>query len=464
MSRTSPGARTTRRRVEVNATTVLAVVLPLLTVAALLLVRPGDTSTPAQAPTRTPLTSASVVCPSALPGAGPAYLTTAQKRVRGEVTVGSGADTTPAPLASGKITDLDQGAGGPLTVLSEDSLAPGLVAARFGGRQLAATTCTAPAPDQWFTGVGAGARHTSVLELVNPDSGPAVADVTIYGQAGVIDVPRLRGVSVPGHGSIRLDLGQVVPRRDELAMHVVTSRGRLATSVLDRHRELGAGATTEDWLPAQTEPATENLLLGLAGGKGGTHTLVLANGGADEIRAEVRIISPDSVFAPKGLEEIRLAPESVTQVSLTSQVLAALADGAAGVEVQSTAPVTATLRSTSGGDLSHAVVGTPVHEGAMVLVPEGAKQVLLAGAERAGVVTVVAWSATGEELVSTRAEVAPGRGTVVRLPAKATLVSVVPERTDVVGAVQVSGNGTAVIPLTELVWSGLIPDVRPGLP
>lgn len=463
MSHTSPGARTSRRRVEINTTTVLAVLLPLLTVGALLLVRPEATPTPVHPPERTALTRASVVCPSALPGAGPAYLTTAQKRANGEVTVGAGEDTEPAPLESGRITSLDQGTG-PITVLGEDDLAPGLVAARFGGQQLAATTCTAPAPDQWFTGVGAGARHTSVLELVNPDSGPAVADVTVYGRAGVIDVPRLRGVSVPGHGSVRLDLGQVIPRRDELAMHVVTSRGRLAASVLDRNQKLGRGGVSEDWLPAQTEPTTENLLLGLAAGSAGTHTLVLANGGADEVRATVRIVSPSSVFAPEGLDEIRLAPESVTKVSLTGAVTAALPDGASGVEVRSTAPVTATLRSLSGGDLSHAVAGTPVHEGTTVLVPEGSKQVLLAGAERAGAVTVVARSATGEELVSTRAEVAPGRGTVVKLPAKATLVSVLPERTDVTGAVQVFGNGTAVVPLNELVLSGLVPDVRPGLP
>lgn len=463
MSRTSPGARTSRRRVEVNATTVLAVVLPLLTVGALLLVRPAETSTPAQAPSLTALTRSSVVCPSALPGAGPAYLTTAQRRVDGEVTVGAGDETAAAPLASGRITKLDQDAG-PLAILGEDDLAPGLVAARFGDQQLAATSCTAPEPDQWFTGVGAGARHTSVLELVNPDAGPAVADVTVYGHRGVLDVPRLRGVSVPGHGSIRLDLGQVVPRRDELALHVVTSRGRIAASVLDRNQQLGRGAASEDWLPAQTEPTTDNRLLGLADGAAGTHTLVLANGGADEVRAEVRIISTNSVFAPKGLEEIRLPPESVQTVSLTGPVLAALPDGASGIEVQSTAPVTATLRSLSGGDLSHAVGGTRVHEGSTVLVPEGAKQVLLAGAERAGAVTVVARSANGKELASTRAEMVPGRGTVVKLPAKATVVSVVPERTDVTGAVQVSGNGTAVVPLTELVLSGLIPGVRPGLP
>lgn len=463
MSHTSPGARTSRRRVEINTTTVLATVLPLLTVGALLLVRPDATPTPVHPPDRTALTRASVVCPSALPGAGPAYLTTAQEGADGEVMVGAGEDTEPAPLQWGRITDLDQGVG-PLSILGEGDLAPGLVAARFGGQQLAATTCTAPAPDQWFTGVGAGARHTSVLELVNPDSGPAVADVTVYGRAGVIDVSRLRGVSVPGHGSVRLDLGEVIPRRDELALHVVTSRGRLSASVLDRNQKLGRGGTSEEWLPAQVEPSTDNLLLGLAAGNAGTHTLVLANGGVDEVRATVRIVSTSSVFAPEGLDEVRLAPESVTKISLTGPVTAALPDGASGVEVQSSAPVTATLRSLSGGDLSHAVAGTPVHAGSTVLVPEGAKQVLLAGADRAGAVTVVARSATGDQLVRTRAEVAPGRGTVVKLPARATLVTVLPERTGVTGAVQVSGNGTAVVPLTELVLSGLVPDVRPGLP
>ena len=41
-----------------------------------------------------------------------------------------------------------------------------------------------PAAVRWFTGVGAGASHRSVLELTNPDAGTAVADVTVLGRAG----------------------------------------------------------------------------------------------------------------------------------------------------------------------------------------------------------------------------------------------------------------------------------------
>ena len=76
---------------------------------------------------------------------------------------------------------------------------------------------------------------------------------------------------------------------------------------------------------------------------------------------------------------------------------------------------------------------------------------------------MVARSATGEELARTRADLRPGRGTVVPVPPRATLVTVVPEGTTVSGAVIVSGAGAAVVPLTESLMSGLVPDVRPGL-
>ncbi len=462
MSNPVPGARSSRRRVDLDLPSVLAIVLPLLTVAALLLVRQHAPVEETGAPTRTALTRASIVCPSALPGAPTAYLSTAGKGAEGSVEVRTGPDAGTVRISADQVSAVDRGRG-PLTVTGEDDLAPALVGARFGAGKLAAVSCSATAPDQWFTAVGAGAKHNSVLELVNPDAGPAIADVTVYGGVGRIDVPRLRGVSVPGRSSVRLDLGSVTPRRGELALHVLTSRGRLAASVSDTYDELGAGQSSQDWLGAQPAPSTRNVLMGLAPGEG-TRSLSIANGGADEVRVSVKVISEDSVFAPEGVEEIRVAPDSVHRVTLTGSLLSAIRKGAVGLEVTSTAPVTATLRSFAEGDLSHAVSGTPVSSGARVVVPQGPKQVVLAGAEAAGVVTVVAFSESGERLASMRAEVGPGRGTVVKLPEKAVLVAVTPERTPVTGAVLVSGNGAAVVPLTELVRNGLIPAMSPGLP
>jgi Family of unknown function (DUF5719) len=464
MSHTNPGARTARqRRVDVDVTTVLAVVLPILTVVAVLLVRPGDAGSSTHAPSRTALTSASVVCPTALPNAPTVHLATADKGVHGDVEVAAGEDKQKVNVSSGSVSTVSPGEG-PVVVTGQGDLAPGLVGARFGAQSLAAVNCPATSPDQWFSAVGAGAGHDSTLELVNPDAGPAVADVTVYGASGVIDVPHLRGVRVPGHESVRLDLGQVVPRRAELALHVLTSRGRLAASVLDSADELGSGASSSDWLPAQAEPTTSNVLLGAAAGQG-TRELALANPGEDEARVTVKVISPKSVFAPEGLDEIRLAPGTAKRVDLSEQLASAIDQGAFGLQVDSTVPVTATLRSVVDGDLSHATSGTPVTTGSTVVLPEGDKQVLLAQADGVGVVRVMARSADGKKVATTSAEVRPGAGAVVKLPPNATLVSVVPSRVSVVGAVQVTGaGGAAVVPLVELVRNGLIPDVRPGLP
>ena len=149
---------------------------------------------------------------------------------------------------------------------------------------LAAAPCREPIPDQWFTGVGAGAHHSSVLELVNPDAGPAVIDATLVGQDGIVDAPELRGVAVPAQGVVRINLATTIPRRDELALQVMTSRGRVVATIRDRYDQLGTGAAARDWLPGQSAPATSNLLLGLPSGAG-QRSLVIANPESDETRA-----------------------------------------------------------------------------------------------------------------------------------------------------------------------------------
>jgi len=464
----APGRRSARTRSRrLDITLVLAVLLPLLGVGALALVRPDPATDPVEPPTRTALTQAARVCPTALEGAPEVSLTSAADDVRGSVQVGLGGQQEPIEVVSGEITVMPDRPDA-LAVLGADETAPGLVAARFGGAEPAVATCPAPAAVTWFTGVGSGAGHTSVLELVNPDAGTAIADVVVYGGTGIVDADALRGVSVPGGTSVQLDLGSVVPRRDELAVQVTAVRGRVGALVLDRFDGVGSAELTQDWLPAQAEPAVSNLLMGLAPGSG-RRTLVIANGSDDEVRADLRIVTGRSVFAPEGLPEIRVAPNSVRRIALSSVLDPAIADGATGVLVESTGAVTATLRSYVAGDLSHAVPSDVVDTPATVLLPEGAdgsaKTVELAGATSQGVVTVVSRSASGEELDRTRAEISPDLGVTVTLPPGAALVTVRPDRTRVVGSVMMAGPaGAAVVPLRVPATNGLVPAVRPGLP
>jgi hypothetical protein len=463
----APGRRSTRRGRRINLTTLLAVVLPVLCALALLLVEPSGTTETSAAPTLTALSRATVVCPSAMDGSSDVAITSAAEDVRGPVRVGLGSDSDEADVASGEVTTVDGGTG-PVAVSGEDDTAPGLLAARFGADAQAVASCLAPAPLAWFTGVGAGAGHTSVLELTNPDSGTAVADVTVYGRHGVVDAPRLRGISVPGGNSVQLDLASIVPRRDELALEVVAARGRIGANVLDQYDPLGSGKTTQDWLPAQTEPSTSNLLMGLPAGADARRTLVVANGGPDEVRASVQVVTERSVFTPKDVPDIRIPPESTAKLKVSGPLARLLGDGVSGLLVTGTEPVTASLRSYVDADLSHTAPDRAVDGPATVLLPGGdrspTRTLQLAGAEHVGVVDVVSRNDSGEELDTARVDVTPDHGVSVKLPAGATLVTVTPSRTAVSGAILVAGRGAAVVPLTTPDVNGLVPSVRPGLP
>jgi hypothetical protein len=454
-----------RRRI--GADVALAVVLPVASGLALLALHPDRDQPQGQPPVETPLTSAAVVCPGALPGSGDLLGVSTVgadpgTKVSGDVQVGLGPSTTPLKVRNGKVSTAIAGPG-PTVVSGTGDLAPGLVAGRSRPAPLAATDCGPPMADQWFTAAGADATHDSVVELVNPDAGPAIADITVRSPSGVLDVPSLRGISVPGHSSSALDLGQVVPRRGELSVDVHTSRGRLAVHVVDSYDELGNGVRTEDWLPAQDEPSTSAVLLGLVNGAG-DRTLVLANPGADEVRATIKVVTASSVYAPSGVEPVRVAPDATEAVSLDDVLAQAAKDGALGVVVEATGPVTTSLRQVVGGDLSLLGAAPAVDAPTAAVVPTGPKRLLLGGPDAVGVATVTSFSAKGKQLDQQRVELAPGAGADLTLPDDAALVTLTPERTSVRAEVLLTGTGTAVVPLRELVLTGLVPDVRPGVP
>jgi hypothetical protein len=447
---------------------LLAVVLPIACALALLVLSPDRSQPEGQPPVETPLTSASLVCPGPLTGPGADVLGVSTlgvdpaTKVQGDVQVGLGGAVSPLRVRTGRVSTAPSGTG-PSVVTGTDDLAPGLVAGRSRSAPLAAVDCAPPVADQWFTAVGAGATHDSVVELVNPNAGPAIADIIVRSPTGLVDAPALRGVSVPGGTSTRLDLGQIVPRQGELSLEVHTSRGRLAVHVVDAYDELGTGTRAEDWLPAQAEPATATMLLGLAAGAG-ERRLVLANPGASEVRATLKVVTPTSAFAPSGVETVRVGPDSTASVSLDDVLAQAATDGAIGLLVEATGPVTAALRQVVGGDLSLLTAAPELDQATAAVVPAGPKRLLLGGPGAVGVATVAAYDAKGKPLAEQRVELTPGAGADVPLPDGAVLVTVTPERTSVRAAVLLSGTGTAVVPLRELVLTGLVPDVRPGVP
>lgn len=455
------GRRSAVRR-SVSPTAVLAVLLPALTVSALFLVQPHEPVPRQAAPEQVSPSRVDLVCPSGPEGSE--LVLAAAGRASGDVSSYSPGEIDPSRPISLVADAVETLARSETTFVRGDGeIAAELIGARVAADDLAATECVVPRPEYWLTGIGAGADHATTLELGNPDEGPAVADVTVWGRTGQLDVPMLRGVTVPGGESQVLDLAELLPRRSELALHVVVSRGRMVASAWDEIPPLGSRPAAGGWLPPVAEPGTEQLLLGLAGGDG-TDTLVLSNPGADEARVELRVVTEDASFVPEGQQEIRVSPESVETITLTETVRSQIREGALALQVTSTAPVTVALRSVLGGDLVHAPTVTGTEAPMTALVPAGDATLVLARADGAGVAVVAAYG-DGELLAEKRVELTDGSGGTVDLPRGTDLVRVTPRRTDVAASVVVTGRGGAtVVPLRELVRYALIPDVRPGLP
>jgi hypothetical protein len=451
-----------RRRVAVGAgrrpspLTLLAVVIPLLTIAALALVRPADTPPTTAAPTSAPLDRTTAVCPPRLPGAddirlGSTGLGTGDLALR----VGRADDTE--PLEDGVAARSERQY---VVVNGVGDLAAGLVATRGGAGS--AVACEQPAPERWFTGVGASAEHASTLTLVNPDKGPAVADVTVWDGSGPVEVPALLGVRVPGGRSTSFDLSEVTPNRDALALHVTVSRGRLASSVVDVIDPVGRGPAVREWLPAQTTPATTSYVVGV-GTTPGDRTLTLANPGDSEVRVALKLVSGESEFAPSGVEEVTVAPASVSEVDLGGVLRGRTAEGVQALRLDATGPITASLRTQAPGDLAFAVAGPTVDSESAVALPAGAKRLLVSGASAPGVLVLQAWDADGEPVVNERrVELDPATAARIRLPDEAVLALVGLERTGAVLSLEVSDRGLSVLPLAQLATTSQVPAVRPA--
>lgn len=447
-------AEAARRRP--SSLTVLAVLIPLLTVAALALVRPAATPPTSYAPSGAPLDRSTAVCPARLPGADQLRFGSAGLG-SGDLSLRVGRDDATETLESGVAAREERSS---VVVDGGGDLAPGLVVARSGAGS--AVGCDQPSPERWFTGLGASAEHSSTLTLVNPDKGPAVADVALWDGSGLVDVPALRGVRVPGGGSASFDLSEVAPNRDALAAEVLVSRGRLVPSVVDVLDPVGRDEPVREWLPGQAAPASTSYVAGV-GAAPADRTLTLANPGDSEVRVELKLVSEESEFVPSGLEEVRLAPGSVSEVDLAGVLRGRTAEGVQALRVEATGPVTAALRMRSAGDLAFSVAGSSVADETATALPAGSKRLVVAGASAAGVLVLRAWDADGEAVVrERRVEVAPATAARLRLPDDAVLALVRLERTEATVSLEVSDRGLSVLPLTQLTTTSQVPDVRPA--
>lgn len=456
--------------------TVVAVVLLVLAVVLVLLA--GSASPPDDATTRAKgalVNRALDACPRFDPPGGTSTsVSLGSGPVRGLGDGGSirygalGEDVAaaePQDLARGEVLRVraDRDASPALAVTAVGRLAAGLFAFQTDTRRddaTAVTPCPSPRAGWWFTGAGATLDHTSELVLSNVDPGPAVVDVRMFGPDGEVETLGTRGITIPPAGSTTLDLTDVAPQTEELAVSVVASRGRVVAAVSDSFAPGIGAATGVEWIPAQRSAGRIVHLPGLPA-RADDHTLVLANPSGLETLVDVEVSGETGSFAPAEDAQVRVPPGAVVTTDLSGTV----GRDASAVTLRSRVPVTATVRSEVDGDTSYAGGVRWLTGPAVAPVLRGTTtKVQLSAGERAATATATGYDESGKNVGSTTLDIPAGATATWSPRKKAAYVMVTPGEGRILGAVTYAGSGgSSQVSLEPLVLRVERPVVSPAV-
>jgi hypothetical protein len=374
----------------------------------------------APAPQPVPVVGASAVCPDGPVAAGAAGAGAGELVVLTPTAVGPGRDgaraAPGAPVldrAGTAVRDLAASA-----VTATEAVAAGLAVEHVRwvddgtARGVEALPCTAPTTSTWFVGGATTVGQTSELVLVNPDPTPAVVDVRTWSATGPVEPRPGRALRVPAAGRLAVPMDRLAPDRDLLAVHVASSRGRVAASL--RHvRADGRTPRGVAQVPTAGEPSRDMVVPGLPAGPG-RRAVVVANPAGHDARVQLQLTTADGQLAP-----VELAVPAGTAVA--HEVTDELAGTPAAARVVSPdGPVLAAALVEDGTgaerDLAWAGAAGPVTGAALLLhppAPVGERALLLTALERDSVVDLVPLAAPGGAAL-------PG-GRRVRVPAATTV-------------------------------------------
>lgn len=242
----------------------------------------------------------------------------------GQVAVNLGTGTTKDGLAVSASGDLAAG-------LEVEQVTRG---ERGVNRGLAGLRCEAPKPDVWFEGGSTVLGNDTTLVLANVDDTPTTVNVTLYSMKQRIVPPAAQGLVIRPHTRLEVGLDTWAPDQDMLALHVQSTRGRVAAGL--RH-DIRTVTATEgvDWVPQTQPPATQVVVPGFYEGPG-LRVLYVTNPGVDDTTVSVKVTTQDEQFVPQGDDAVAVPAGRTVAVSLSGIARGTTAGGTSlGVTVTS---------------------------------------------------------------------------------------------------------------------------------
>ncbi|WP_051732366.1 DUF5719 family protein [Kitasatospora phosalacinea] len=231
--------------------------------------------------------------------------------------------------------------------IATGNLAPGFTATQVtssenGGTSLAGADCVPSGTSFWFAGASTAGNRVDYVTLVNADSLPAVVDLRMYGDKGLIENELASSISIaPGQTQTLLLSSLTKGPVDDLALHVVTRSGRVGAGV----HAIDTGKGT-DWLEPSADPGPSVTVPGIPDDVTTAH-LVVATDSADDADLKVQLSGKNGWFTPAGKESIHV--KAGMTATLDFQFSAETREGASAIRLTPSSaghptPVVAGLR------------------------------------------------------------------------------------------------------------------------
>lgn len=316
------------------------------------------------------------------------------------------------PGSSSNVTT--HAARGGVVVNATGALAQGLEAEQTGPGGLVTAQCGSPGTNFWFVGPGQASAADIDLYLMNTDSQPADAQVSMLTDV-TKGVPLLgnadNGITVPPHSMVVQSLSALLRYSKVAAINVSTSVGRVVAAV----RESRSGKDAGSWLAPTGAPAETLVIPGLPRDSGPRVLYIAVPPGAATAQVKITAVTTRGSYQPTGTTGIGLLGGSVAAFPLPS-----LTGVSGAIKVSANVPVTAALLIPGGPAGSPGVVaasaGQLVQQGVVADNPArsaGQTQLILSAPGKAATVRIT---------VATAAAAASQPGTVVQIKAGASVV------------------------------------------
>lgn len=319
----------------------------------------------------------------------------------------------------------------------------------------AARACPTPADNWWFTGVGAAVSHRSILTLDNPRSSDATVTISVYGPKGRVNSPGLSGLIVPATKSLRLDVGKIAPAIGDVTLNVTAQRGLVAASMWESWANTPTSPVVNAWVPATSVPQRRVDLVGLPSSAQNAR-LIIGNPAMLTAIVTLQVNTASGTFSPTRNKTITVPPESTMLVSIDDTLK--LKPGS--VNLTSTQPVTATLRTVRGAAEAYLAPGVPLGTASVTGIPP-APATLVLYARAAASVKIDYQNSAGKPLPSKSLNLAGQRAVSIAVPHGAVALRVSGGGSDVAGAMVLdSGGMAAVIGMTPTSNESLVPSVQ----